>query len=382
MGTAGLVAAPSLASSARFPASPQPAAAEVCSLGAGSPGRGELLVTVAASDLKGNYRTATGSWCVDPDATDYGPANVPYPRCVVAKQATSAARAYALAANESGELVVAREADNGDAVVHLFNRSSAYGLGTGHSIAGYASPRGAALSGSVAFSAVTSISRAAIVRTRDLDRNGSGTDDPFVSVDTTDRFDGVVLAQDGALYATTNPRAAGSFGARLWRFDRPMDLTAQYTALPATPVASAPSLRLTTLCRGARATELYGAGYVQSAGRTVPTVVRVSLPDGQVTTLYTDTEARGVWGCAVTAAGVAVTFSKDSLIGTGAGVVALLDPSTTPATLTPMMNRYSAATSMDRPSGVAVAGGYLFAVSSEGTGSSLVRFARAGGFQP
>jgi hypothetical protein len=380
VGTGGLVASPALSSSAPFPASPIAAAADVCSAAAGSPARGELLVTVAAADLKGNYRTATGSWCVDPDAADYSPANVPYTRCVVARQATAASRAHALAANDSGELVVAREADNGDAFVHLFKRSSAYGLGTGHAITGYASPRGVALAGGVAFSAVTSISRAAIVRTRDLDKAGGGADDPFVSVDTAERFDGVVLGQDGALYATTNPRSAGAFGARLWRFERPLDATVQYAALPATPVASAPQLKLTALCRGPRAGELYGAGYVQASGRTVPTVVRVSLADGQVTTLYTDTEARVVGGCAVTAAGVAVTFSGAS--GAGAGVVTLLDAAAGALASRPLMDRYSAATAMDRPSGVAVAGGYLFAVSSEGTGSSLVRFARAGGFQP
>lgn len=376
-GTGGGATNPTITSLPFYPSATTSGTVDVCTPAAGTPARGEVLVTIAAADLKGNYRTSTGGWCVDADATSYLPANSTSNRCVIAKQDATLPSAYALAASDAGELVVAREALNGDAYVHLFKRASSYGLGTGHAITGFAAPRGVALSGSTAFTAAVSTTKAAIVRTRLLDKAGGGTDDPFVLVDSlADRFDGVVYGLDGAVYATSNARSSAVFGTKLYKFGSPLDLTKQYAALP-TAVASSNTLRLTGLCRSPRATELYATGYTQSAGKTVPTVVRIALSSGTITTLFTDTvDGRQIGGCAATNAGVAVTLSK----GSGQGLVTLIDASSGALASSPLLSGYAAASALDRPSGVAAAQGYLFALSTEGSASSVVRFARAGGF--
>lgn len=380
LGTAGVASPMTSPPMVTFPASPLTLSADVCTAAAGTPARGEVLVNLAASDLRGNYRLATGGWCVDPDATAYLPANPVATRCVVARQDAGTPNVFALAANDAGELAVAREAGNGDAFVHLFKRTAAYGLGAAHAIAGYAAPRGVALVGNTAFTSVVSTSKMVVSRTRSLDKAGAGTDDVFVTVDSsTDRFDGVVVGLDGSLYALAGGRVAGTFASKLYRFDKPLDLTRSYAALP-TATASSATVRLTGLCKGPRATELYATGLTQTSGgspRTVPTLVKITLATGAITTVFTDTvDQRLIGGCAVTGAGIAVTLSK----GTGNGTVTLVDPATGALAATALMTGYSASAAFDKLLGLATAQGYLFAATNETPGSSLVRFARPGGF--
>jgi hypothetical protein len=62
------------------------------------------------------------------------------------------------------------------------------------------------------------------------------------------------------------------------------------------------------------------------------------------------------------------------------GQVALIDAATGALASTALLSGYSGSASLDRPSGIAAAQGYLFALSTEGSASSIVRFARAGSF--
>jgi hypothetical protein len=302
---------------------------------------------------------------------------------VLVKQDTSATNVDAIAANDAGDIAIAREnGSTADAFLHLFKRTSTYGLGASHALTGFSAPRGTAYVGSTAFTSVVTATKQSVVRTRSLDKTGAGTDDAFVNVDSnTDRFDGVVVGLDGSLYVTAGARAAGTFTSKIWKFDQPLNFTKTYTALPATPVATSSSIRLTSLCRGPRATELYATGYTQTGTgatlKTLPVVARVTLATGTITTLFTGTvDAQQIGACAVTNAGIAVGLYK----GTGAGTVTTIDPATGALATTALFTGYTASAALDRTVGLTTAQGYLFATSSEAASSSLIRFARSGGF--
>ncbi len=394
------------ASGAADPFSPAPVLAfpqasasfteDLCVSGSGRLTRGEVLANFAAADLKGNLSRATGGWCVDPDASgnqSYQPANSNLNRCAILKAEGSIAKGDALAADAAGDLVLASEDAGGDAAIALFARSGSYGLGQAHPLTGFSSPAGVALTAGIAFTTVEadSSSTMAIVRTRGLDENGGGTDDRFVSVSSaTDRFDGVVLGTDGALYATSGPQpgANGTYGhlsSTVWKLGQPLDFSREITDLANATVVADPTsqtlsrTRLTSLCVNPRDGTLYGTGYAPSGDgtKTFVRLVHIDPSTDAVTTVYTgDVDGQRIGGCAVTNAGVAVTLSS----GSGGGMVTLINPADGTLATTPLLTGYSPEAALDKPTGLALVQGYLFALSTEAGASSLVRFAQAGGF--
>lgn len=363
----------------------------VCGL-TGAPTRGEVLLTAAATDLRGNYRSANASWCLDPTATGYAPANPVASRCAVLKDAPTANEARALASNEAGDLVIAREV-SGAAIVNAFRRSGGavisngessngtgpaswtYGLGSDHALTGWNAPTGTTLFGATAYTAVTSATKAAIVRTRSL-LGSTPTTDAFVEIaDDDDRFGGVTFGLDGKLYATWHPRAAGTT-SKLYRVDGALDAAAKVTTLPASAVLEAADLRLTGLCAGTDATTLYATATRTVSGQARAALAKIDLRGTPTATVvFTDSvDGRTAGGCAATNQGIAITLSKT---GTP-GVVGVVDAA---GTLSTYMNGFAATgADLGRAAGITNAGGYVFAASTETAGGSLLRFARAGGF--
>lgn len=373
-----------------LPQSPFQASASVCAVQSSDAvgvKRGEVLVQFAAADLHNNFAIATGSWCIDPEAGGYQPANAPVGRCAVVKGEASIANAAALASNDAGDVVIARGDDGDNAFIRLFERSrNAYGLGTAYAIklasgTALGSPRGVALSGRTAFTSVTSSSRALIWRTRALDAAGGGTSDAFVNVDTqstNDRFEGLSFGADGALYALNVPRAltgTGAYSTKLYRFEQPLDASRTFTSMPGAAVVSSSSQRLSGLCRGARTGEFYATGTQLVSGQ--PRAVAVRIFGGAITPLFQDSQdGRTIGGCALTSAGLVTTLAKT---GTN-GLVTVIDTATGAAAAAPYLNGYSASAGLGTPLGVALATGYVFVATTETGAGSLLRFSRPGGF--
>ncbi len=362
-----------------FPMASVTYSGDLCTSAAGVPVRGEVLVDVGAADLKGNYRSAAGGWCVDADAGGYLPANASASRCAVVRADAAIANPWALAADPAGDLAIVRASGSGEAQVARFVRAAGgtYGLGTGHALTGYTAPRGAALSSDMTWvSALAADGSAAVVRTRGLTRSGEGSDDAFVKVALpNERFEGVVVGLNGALYAVSNTRT-GTAGGKLWRFDRPLDVATRHTAMPAAPVASSTTVRLTGVCNSLRDGELFATGVTGSGASARGTVVRISLSSGTMTTLFTDTESRAIGGCAASEEGVVVGLGK----GSGSGGVTVIDGSTGALAAKPYLSDFSASSALAGASWPVVTQGFVFALGGEGSGATLVRFAQTDGF--
>jgi hypothetical protein len=184
-----------------------------------------------------------------------------------------------------------------------------------------------------------------------------------------------VVGLNGALYAVSNTRT-GTAGGKLWRFDRPLDVATRHTAMPAAPIASSTTVRLTGVCNSLRDGELFATGVTGSGASARGTVVRISLSSGTMTTLFTDTESRAIGGCAATEAGVVVGLGK----GSGSGGVTVIDGSTGALAAKPYLSDFSASSALTGASWPVVTQGFVFALGGEGSGATLVRFALTDGF--
>lgn len=349
----------------------------LCSAALTSTTRGELLVRMAATDVRGNFREAFGSWCLDADADSYLPAAGAVRRCAVARATPGLGGVLALGANRAGDVVAARAGAADVATLQLFNRSGpeAYGLGAAHALGTTTAPEGVAFAGRTAFTPVIDGARAVVMRTRALDAAGAGVDDEFVAIagSPVDRFRGAALGVDGSLYVSLGKRNTDAGGA-IYRFERALDYSHRHTALPAAPVASSATARFGRLCEGRTADELYVTG----ASGTSAALFRLALATtpAVLTEVWVDTVAnRTIGDCAATKAGLAVTLSGEA--GVMVGLVDLSEGAlATPA----LMTGWATGTALGATPGLARTGSYLFAGSQEAANGSLVRFARDGGF--
>src|SRR5690606_24088275 len=108
--------------------------------------RGEVLLDVSTVDVHGNFSRASSGWCIDPDAESYEPAPADVARCAIERAHASLADVRAIAANKSGQWVLAA-VDGGDAGLRLVPRFPYEGPGTLHVLDGHGSPGGVAFLG-------------------------------------------------------------------------------------------------------------------------------------------------------------------------------------------------------------------------------------------
>lgn len=343
---------------------------ELCSSALSSTVRGEVLVEASAVDVHGHFARASGSWCIDPDAEGYLPA-VSVERCAVERAAASFAGVRAIAANRSGRQFVLATTEAGTAALKLVSRFPYEGTGSAHLLSGHSSPSSVALTGTTAFTTTLASTGSAVVRTVGLTGAGGGATDVFLHTDSeTDRFHGVLVGADGALYTTWGARTGVAGGSRIDRFPSPLGGGDIAFNPSDAAFAESENLVLTHLCQGATDAGLFAAGR-NEAGR--PVLARVS--EGHVQTLWTAPSGALVRGCARDEGGAVLSLEVTSAPAVARSV--RIDLAANPPTAQDVFTGFAAGNAPEWMVGPAAHEGRLFAVVEDGAGSgALLRITR------